>query len=143
VDGFVKATDVEFEVTTDKETQKIIMIDKVVSLSKQDIGGNEIEGAEMTVTDENNEIVDSWTSTKEPHHISNLEEGKKYVLHELYAPDTFVIATDVEHWENIKNEFNNKKRQYNYIEETFNIEDLFSETQVGDFSDFQDIIEYK
>ena len=96
VDGFVKATDVEFEVTTDKETQKIIMIDKVVSLSKQDIGGNEIEGAEMTVTDENNEIVDSWTSTKEPHHISNLEEGKKYVLHELYAPDTFVIATDVE-----------------------------------------------
>ena len=96
VDGFVKATDIEFTVTTDKETQKVIMVDKIVSMSKQDIGGNEIEGAEMTVTDENNEIVDSWTSTKEPHHISNLEENKKYVLHELYAPDTFVVATDVE-----------------------------------------------
>ena len=96
VNGFVKATDIEFTVTTDKETQKVIMVDKIVSMSKQDIGGNEIEGAEMTVTDENNEIVDSWTSTKEPHHISNLEENKKYVLHELYAPDTFVVATDVE-----------------------------------------------
>ncbi len=96
VEGYVKATDIEFTVTPDKETQKVEMIDKIVTMSKQDIGGNEIEGAEMSVTNENNEIVDSWVSTKEPHHISNLEENKKYVLHELYAPDTFVVATDVE-----------------------------------------------
>lgn len=96
VEGFVKATDIEFTVTEDKETQKIEMVDKIVSMTKTDIGGNEIEGAEMTVTNEVGEVVDSWVSTKEPHHISGLEENKKYVLHEIYAPSTFVIATDVE-----------------------------------------------
>ena len=96
VEGFVKATDVEFTINNTKDVQSVVMIDKIVSMSKQDIGGNEIEGAEMSVTDENGEIVDSWTSGKEAHHINNLEENKKYVLHELYAPDTFVVATDVE-----------------------------------------------
>ena len=96
VEGYVRATNIEFRVTTNKETQRVEMVDKIVSMSKQDIFGNIIEGAEMTVTDENGEIVDNWTSTQEPHHISNLEEGKKYVLHEIYAPDTFVIATDEE-----------------------------------------------
>lgn len=93
---FVKSTDIEFKVENTKEIQKVTMIDKVVTMTKKDIGGNEIEGAEMTVTDENGDVVDSWTSTKEPHHISNLEEGKKYVLHESYAPDDYVIATDME-----------------------------------------------
>ena len=96
VEGYVRATNIEFRVTTNKETQRVEMVDKIVSMSKQDISGNVIEGAEMTVTDENGEIVDNWTSTQEPHHISNLEEGKKYVLHEIYAPDNFVIATDEE-----------------------------------------------
>ncbi len=96
VEGYVKAKDVIFTVTTDKKTQRINMIDKIVSMSKVDIGGNEIEGAEMSVTDERGNIVDSWISTKEPHHISNLVEGRKYVLHELYAPEGFTVATDVE-----------------------------------------------
>ena len=96
IDRYVKATDIKFTVTEDKETQKLQMIDKVVEMTKTDIGGNEVEGAEMSVTDENGEIVDSWTSTKESHHISGLEEGKTYVLHELVAPGEFVKATDVE-----------------------------------------------
>ena len=96
IEGYVKATDIQFTVTEDKETQKVQMIDKIVEMTKTDIGGNEVEGAEMSVTDENGEVVDSWTSTKEPHHISGLEEGKTYVLHELVAPDGFVKATDVE-----------------------------------------------
>ena len=50
----------------------------------------------MSVTDENGEIVDSWISTKEPHKINNLEEGKKYTLHEIYAPGDYVVATDIE-----------------------------------------------
>lgn len=94
--GFVKSTDIEFTIKNTKDIQKVTMIDKIVSMTKEDIGGTEIEGAEMNVTDENGEVVDSWTSTKEPHHINNLEENKKYVLHELYAPDGFVVATDVE-----------------------------------------------
>ena len=95
-DGYVKATDIKFIVTTDKETQKIEMIDKIVSVIKTDIEGNIIEGAELSVTDENGEVIDSWTTTKEPHYISGLEENKKYILHELYAPEGFVVASDTE-----------------------------------------------
>ena len=47
-------------------------------------------------TNENGEVVDSWISTKEPHKINGLEEGKTYTLHENYAPNGFVIATEVE-----------------------------------------------
>ncbi len=45
------------------------MIDKIVSMVKTDIEGNIIEGAEMNVTDENGEVIDSWTTTKQPHYI--------------------------------------------------------------------------
>ena len=94
--GFVKSTDIKFTVENTVDTQKVTMIDKVVTMTKEDIGGTEIEGAEMSVTNEKGEVVDSWTSTKEPHKINGLEEGKTYTLHENYAPDGFVIATDTE-----------------------------------------------
>lgn len=94
--GFVKSTDVKFTVENTADTQKITMVDKIVTMTKEDIGGKEIEGAEMSVTNEKGEVVDSWTSTKEPHKINGLEEGKTYTLHESYAPNGFVIATDVE-----------------------------------------------
>ncbi|MCI8999701.1 MAG: hypothetical protein HFJ26_01890 [Clostridia bacterium] len=96
IEGYVKATDQKFTVSTDKQTQKLEMIDKIVSMVKTDIEGNIIEGAEMNVTDENGEVIDSWTTTKQPHYISGLEENKKYILHELYAPEGFVMALDTE-----------------------------------------------
>lgn len=96
VDSYVKATDIEFTVENTKEIQKVTMIDKVVDMSKVDIGGNEIEGAEMQVLDHEGNIVDEWVSSKEPHKIKNLEEGKSYILHEKVCVDGFVKATDVE-----------------------------------------------
>ena len=79
-DSYVKATDVEFIVTTDKETQKLVMIDKLVEITKTDItNGNELEGAELEVTDEDGNTIDKWTSTKEPHKEKGLEEGKTYI----------------------------------------------------------------
>ena len=95
-DSFVKATDVEFTVTLDKETQKVEMIDKIVEMSKQDIGGNEIEGAKMQVFDKDGNVVDEWTSEKDVHKIKNLVEGENYKLHEEVCVDGFVKATDVE-----------------------------------------------
>lgn len=96
VDSYVKATDIEFTVENTNEIQKVTMIDKVVDMSKVDIGGNEIEGAEMQVLDHEGNIVDEWVSSKEPHKIKNLEEGKSYILHEEVCVDGFVKATDVE-----------------------------------------------
>lgn len=95
-DEYVIATDIEFEVTRDKENQKVVMIDKIVEMTKEDIGGNEIEGAELKVVDKDGNIVDSWTSTKEPHKIKGLKEGESYTLYEDYAPDGFVISNEIE-----------------------------------------------
>ena len=96
VDSYVKATDIEFKVENTKEIQKVTMIDKIVDMSKVDIGGNEIEGAKMQVLDHEGNVVDEWVSTKEAHKIKNLEEGKSYILHEEVCVDGFVKATDVE-----------------------------------------------
>jgi len=93
---FVKATDVEFEVTTDKETQEVKMIDKVVEISKQDISGNELEGATLVVTStKTKNIVDKWVSGKEPHKVNGLIENEEYILHEEIVVDGYVKATDV------------------------------------------------
>ena len=96
IDGFAKATDVEFEVTTDKETQHLEMVDKIVEMSKVDIGGEEIEGATIQVLDEEDNVIDEWVSGKEAHKISGLEEGKSYKLHEEISAEGYVKATDVE-----------------------------------------------
>ena len=72
------------------------MIDKQVIMSKEDIGGNEVEGAELKVVDKDGNIVDSWTSTKEVHKIKGLTEGESYILYEDYAPDGFVISNKIE-----------------------------------------------
>lgn len=87
VDSYVKASDIEFKVTTDKETQKLVMIDKIVEITKTDLTtGEELEGAELIVTDEDGNEVDKWISEKTPHHVSGLEEGKKYTLTEKTCP---------------------------------------------------------
>ena len=93
---YVKATDVEFIVTTDKETQKVVMIDKLVEITKTDItNGNELEGAELEVIDEDGNTIDKWTSTKEPHKVKGLEEGKTYILKETTAPYGYEITEEI------------------------------------------------
>ena len=96
VGNFVKASDIEFKVTTDKETQKVTMIDKLVEVTKTDLtNGEELEGAELEVTDEEGNVIDAWTSTKEPHQIKGLEEGKTYILKETTAPYGYEITEEI------------------------------------------------
>ena len=95
-DGFVKATSIKFTVKNTAEIQKVTMIDKIVEMTKQDIAGNEIEGAELKVVDKDENIVDSWTSTKEVHKIKGLKEGETYTLYEDYAPEGFTISNKIE-----------------------------------------------
>lgn len=95
-DGYVKATDIKFTVENTGNIQKVTMVDKVVEMTKEDISGNEIEGAELKVVDKDGKIVDSWTSSKEAHKIKGLTEGESYSLYEDYAPDGYVISNKVE-----------------------------------------------
>ncbi len=95
-DEYVKATSIKFIVENTAEIQKVVMIDKQVTMSKEDVGGKEVEGAELKVVDKDGNIVDNWTSTKEVHKIKGLEEGESYTLYEDYAPDGFVISNQIE-----------------------------------------------
>ena len=93
VDSYVKATNIKFEVKNTNEVQKVTMIDKLVDVIKTDVvSGEEIEGAELVVTDENGNEIDRWISSKEPHHVKGLEEGKKYFLEEKTCPYGYEIA---------------------------------------------------
>ena len=95
-ESFVKATSIKFTVQNTADIQKVVMIDKQVTVSKENIAGKEVEGAELKVVDKDGNVVDSWTSTKEKHPINNLVEGETYTLYEDYAPDTFVISNKIE-----------------------------------------------
>lgn len=95
--GYVKAESIKFTVSTDKKDQTLVMKDKQFTASKKDVSGkNHVEGAKLEVRDDQNRVVDSWTSTKEDHYVSGLEEGKKYTLIEETAPNGYVKAESIE-----------------------------------------------
>ena len=97
VGNYVKAKDIEFTVTEDKQTQTITMIDKIVEVSKIDSMTKEkINGAELMVIDENGNIIDSWETSQENHKVKGLEEGKKYKLVEKNAPYGYELAKEIE-----------------------------------------------
>lgn len=94
--GYVKAESIKFTVSTDKKDQTLVMKDKQFTASKKDVSGkNHVEGAKLEVRDDQNRVVDSWTSTKEDHYVSGLEEGKTYRLVEAEAPKGYVKADDI------------------------------------------------
>ena len=96
VDSYVKATDIEFTVDFEKETQHLEMIDKIVKVVKTDlVTGEEIEGAKLQITDEDGNIIDEWVSTKEAHIVSNLEEDKTYTLTEITCPYGYEQAESI------------------------------------------------
>ena len=96
-DGYVKAESIKFTVSKDKKNETVVMKDKQVKISKTDLTGTkELKGAHLEVRDEFNKVVDSWTSTDEPHYVSGLEEGKMYTLIEITAPDGYLKAESIQ-----------------------------------------------
>ena len=105
-DGFEKAESIDFQVTEDGKVtvngnneDTVIMVDEytpaTVVISKQDIAGAEIAGAELTVTDSDGKIVDSWTSQAgKSHEIESLLPGT-YTLSERVVPDGYEKAEDI------------------------------------------------
>ena len=99
-DGYVLASDMQFTVNPDGTITTVAMKDDTtkVSITKKDITGeNEITGAMLEVWDMQGNVIDSWVSDGTAHEISGiLTAGAKYILHEVSAPDGYVVATDVE-----------------------------------------------
>ena len=66
-----------------------------VDISKQEIAGEqEIEGAEMELTDGEGNTIETWVSGKEPHRIEELAPGD-YVLKENLVPTGYLAASEV------------------------------------------------
>ena len=78
------------EIITIRTVNKPITIE----ISKQDIYGNELVGAEMQLENSDGEIVEKWTSDGTNHVVTELPVGG-YTLKEIAAPDGYVIATDI------------------------------------------------
>ena len=78
------------EIITIRTVNKPITIE----ISKQDIYGNELVGAEMQLENSDGEIVEKWTSDGTNHVVTELPAGG-YTLKEIAAPDGYVIATDI------------------------------------------------
>ncbi len=72
-------------------------------------------------------------------NILNIEKA----IHKALKYNYKVIATDINDWEQIKTEFNGKKKTYQYTEETKEmLESLNKKKKETEFNEFKDIIEY-
>ena len=81
---------VKAEVSISNDTTKISVSKKTVT------GSDELKGASLSVTDENGNVVDSWTSTDKPHVIEGLTAGKTYTLTEDTSPRGYVKNSSVD-----------------------------------------------
>ena len=83
-------------VCEDGETITIRTVNKpiTVEVSKVDVYGEELIGADMQLENADGEIIDEWISDGTNHVVSKLGAGE-YVLKEIAAPDGYVIATDI------------------------------------------------
>ena len=81
------------------EQEKVIMynapIKKIdVTISKQDITtSKELPGATLVVKDKDGNVIDTWTSSTEPHQIKDLQEGT-YTLTETLAPNGYILSDE-------------------------------------------------
>ena len=113
-DGYVIATDIEFEVFADGTIKirnvdstaisedgnpLIVMVDDTtkVKISKRDITTDkELPGATLQIIDENGNVVEEWVSADEAHLVEGkLIAGKEYMLREIIAPDGYEIANEI------------------------------------------------
>ena len=92
----VDATQHHIYISDDGVVINVTMVDKQVQISKTDITGEkEVVGAELTITDESGNVIDSWTSTDTAHYANGLIEGHKYTLTEKTAPYGYEIANSI------------------------------------------------
>ena len=88
-----------FTVDEKGEVTTVVMKDAAteVSISKQDITGTtEVEGATLSILDENGEQVAKWISTKNAYVLKGvLNADTTYTLHEENAPDGYAYAEDI------------------------------------------------
>lgn len=64
-----------------------------VNIQKQDENGQPIQGAQLQIIDQNNQVTETWTTDGTTHETS-LEPGT-YTLHEQQAPTGYETSNDI------------------------------------------------
>ena len=58
---------------------------------------DELVGAVLQIIDKDGKVIDEWTTTAEKHYLDGvLIAGETYTLHEVSAPDGYVVAEDIQ-----------------------------------------------
>ena len=102
--GYAIAESIDFVVTADgvlvndQEVEKIVMEDALkeefdIEISKVDLNGQELPGAQIQILGEDGDVFSSWISINEPKKL-RLTEGT-YVFHEVAAPNGYEVVTDI------------------------------------------------
>ena len=104
--GYMLAGDIEFTVRDNGtidcdaiEEGVIVMVDESsenpgTRISKQNVDGEKIQGARLTILDEEGKPVYTWTSEPERTREIPLDPGK-YTLHEVLPPEGYQVAEDI------------------------------------------------
>ena len=97
-DGYAIAESITFVVENTADIQKVEMQDDTtkILISKVDMtdGSSEVKGAKLYILNENQEVMESWTSGDQPHYVEKLPIGT-YTLLEETAPKGYIVANKV------------------------------------------------
>lgn len=97
-DGYVVANDVEFTVNPDGTVTVVAMYDDTtkVEINKVTEENKPLSGAKMQIIDKAGTVVDEWLTDGTAHVMTaQLISGQTYTLHEVSAPNGYVVAEDV------------------------------------------------
>ena len=98
-EGYLIAKSIEFKVKSDGTATNVKMKDDStkIKLEKVDENGQRVSGARLQVLDENNNVIDEWTSSASSDRdiTARLVVGKTYRLHEVSSPSTYALSEDV------------------------------------------------
>ena len=83
-------------VCEDGDVVEITAVNKsiTIEISKVDVYGEKLIGAEMQLIDSQDNVVDEWVSDGTNHIVTELPAGE-YTLKEIAAPDGYIIVTDI------------------------------------------------
>lgn len=88
--GYARAEDIEFTVSTDGSTDQIVMRDDItrVEIRKTDAAtGVSLSGAELELMDQRGQVIERWTSSQEAWKLEGkLKAGETYLLWETSPP---------------------------------------------------------
>ena len=97
-DGYATAESITFVVENTADIQKVEMQDDTtkILISKVDMtdGSSEVKGAKLYILNENQEVMESWTSGDHHHYVEKLPIGT-YTLLEETAPKGYIVANKV------------------------------------------------